>query len=346
MLAYYFSPKAWSRTIQAVSLLIAILITNEAIAKAPLHSWKDTPIKARLLHFIDSTTEKGSPYFVEPEARIAVFDNDGSLWVEKPMYIQLYFMKARLKSMAKQNPEIKKTYIYQSIMHKDMDRPLTKKDFLRLFYLTHSNITLAQFKDFVQQWSEHAKHPEFDCKFERLAYQPMLELLAYLRAKGYKNYIVTGGGVEFVRAFSQRLYGIPSHRVIGSMLEMKLVKKNGKYQFMRLANLIKANDKEVKPLSIQQIIGARPIISVGNSDGDLAMLQYTSEGKVGLPVLIWHTDATREYAYDKHSRIGNLNKALDAAKKNNWLIIDMKKDWKHLFNAPECKRLDKSVIVD
>jgi len=309
--------------------------TKEIIAAAnPLPSWNEGNTKKSIIDFITKTTKKGGSEFIPPADRIACFDNDGTLWSEQPMYFQLAFALDRVKAMAPQHPEWKTTQPFQSVLEGNMNGVMAggEKALSQIVLSTHSGMSNEAFEKTVQEWIATATHPVKKRPYTQLIYQPMVELLTYLRANGYKTYIVSGGGVDFMRPWVEKAYGIPPEQVIGSSLKVKYDTANGKAILIKLPEVDFVDDKEGKPVAIYKHIGKRPVFTAGNSDGDYAMLQYTSTGtgpRFGL--IIHHTDEVREWSYDRKSHIGRLDKALDDAAKYNWQLVDMKRDWKKVF---------------
>jgi phosphoglycolate phosphatase-like HAD superfamily hydrolase len=300
----------------------------------PLPSWNDGPAKTSITDFVAKVTKEGSPDFVDPAKRIAVFDNDGTLWAEQPMYFQLAFALDRVKALAPQHPEWKDKEPFKSILAGDVEAALAggEKAAMELVAATHSGMTTAEFEKSVVDWVAAAKHPKSGRYYTEMVYQPMLELLAYLRAGSFKTYIVSGGGIEFMRPWVEKVYGIPPEQVIGSSGKTKFEMRDGKPVLVKLPEVGSIDDKEGKPVNINLHIGRRPIAAFGNSDGDLQMLQWTAAG--GGPrfcLIVHHTDAQREWAYDRESHIGRLDKALDEATKSGWTVVDMKTDWKEVF---------------
>jgi hypothetical protein len=279
-------------------------------------------------------TQPGSPDFVAPEQRIATFDNDGTLWSEQPMYFQLFFAIDRVKALAPKNPAWKTQQPFKAVLENDMQTLAAsgEKGLLELVMATHAGNTTEEFEQIVKDWLAAAKHPKTDRPYTDLVFQPMLEVLAYLRANGFKNYIISGGGIEFMRPWTESVYGIPPEQVVGSSIKTKFEMRNGQPVLIRLPEINFIDDKAGKPVGINQHIGRRPIAAFGNSDGDLQMLQWTAAGKGARYILIvHHTDAEREWAYDRKSKIGHLDKALDEALNSGWTVVDMKKDWKVVY---------------
>jgi len=279
-------------------------------------------------------TRKDSPDFVRPEERIAVFDNDGTLWAEQPMYVQMVFAIDRVKAMAVDHPEWQSEEPFKSLLAGDLKKALAggQQAVGKLMMVSHTGMTTEAFSQLVKEWIGRAKHPRFKRPYTDLAYLPMLELLEYLRANGFKTFIVSGGGIEFMRPWAEAVYGIPPEQVIGSSIKTQFEIKDGVPVLMRLPELDFVDDKEGKPVGIQLHIGRRPIAAFGNSDGDLQMLQWTSAGSgKRFCLYIHHTDAEREWAYDRESSIGRLDKGLEAARASGWTVVDMKNDWKRVF---------------
>jgi phosphoglycolate phosphatase-like HAD superfamily hydrolase len=299
----------------------------------PLPSWNEGSTKQSILDFVRGVTTAGEPYFVTPEERIAVFDNDGTLWSEQPFYLQVAFVFDRMKAMAPEHPEWKDNPLYTAVLAGDMKTVAAGgvKGLLELATITHAGMTTEEFAKIAADWIASARHPKFDRLYTDVIYQPMLELLAYLRANGFKTFIVSGGGVEFMRVFAEKVYGIPPEQVIGSSIVTKFEMVDGVPVLMRLPELNFMDDNVGKPVAINMHIGRRPIAAFGNSDGDLQMLQWTSGGtgsRFGL--LVHHTDPLREYAYDV-SPLGKLEVALTEAAAKGWTVVDMKNDWNRVF---------------
>jgi hypothetical protein len=287
--------------------------------------------------FVQRVTTPGGKDFVPVPERIATFDNDGTLWAEQPIYFQFTFVFDRIKALAPQHPKWKTTQPYKAVLDGDMKALVAsgQKGLLELLAITHTGMTTEEFSKVVSDWTITAQHPRFKRPYIELVYQPMLELLAYLRANGFKTFIVSGGGIEFMRVFAEKVYGIPPEQVIGSQGKLKFELRDGKPVLVKLPEVQFIDDKEGKPSGIQTFIGRRPIAAFGNSDGDLQMLQWTTAGagpRLGL--IVHHTDAEREWAYDRKSHIGQLDKALDEANAKGWTVVDMKKDWKTVFLFP------------
>ncbi|MEM7008581.1 MAG: HAD family hydrolase, partial [Thermodesulfobacteriota bacterium] len=275
-----------------------------------------------------------SKSYVKPEERIAVFDNDGTLWAEQPIYFQLAFVSDRIKELAPANPQWKTEQPFQAVLENDKEALAESgyEGLMKLLMATHAGMTQAEFQQIVSNWLKKAKHPRFDLPYTDIVYQPMLELLTYLRANGFKTYIVSGGGIEFMRPWTEKVYGIPPEQVVGSSIVTEFEMRDGKPVLVRKAEIDFIDDKEGKPVGINSHIGRRPIAAFGNSDGDLQMLQWTAAGDgPSLMVLVHHTDEKREWAYDKDSHIGRLDKALVQANEKGWTVVDMKEDWKVIF---------------
>jgi phosphoglycolate phosphatase-like HAD superfamily hydrolase len=303
-------------------------------AQDPLPSWNDTAPKKAIVAFVEKVTKEGSPDFVPVAQRIATFDNDGTLWAEQPMYFQFLFAMDRIKALAPQHPEWKTKEPFKSVLAGDMKGLLAtdEKGFLQIIARTHAGMTTAEFEQIVRGWFKTARHPRFNRPYNQLVYQPMLELLAYLRANGFKTFVVSGGGVEFMRVFASDAYGIPPDQIVGSMGKLKYEIQNGKPVLIKLPEVLFIDDKQGKPQGIQNFIGQRPIFAFGNSDGDQQMLEWTAGGSgTRFMVLVHHDDAEREWAYDRKSPIGTLDKAWDEANAKGWTVVGMKDDWKTIF---------------
>lgn len=326
-------PRRLLMLLAAVVLLFAIPGIGEA-AEDLLPSWNDGPVKKAVTDFVTRVTTEGGPNFVPPAERIATFDNDGTLWAEQPIYFQLQFALDRVKALAPQHPEWKEKQPFKALLEGDKKAFAAggEKALLEVMAVSHSGMTTEEFEGIVRDWLATAKHPRFKRPYNEVVYQPMLELLAYLRANGFKTFIVSGGGVEFMRAWVEKVYGIPPEQVVGSMGKQKFELRGGKPVIVKLPAVDFVDDKDGKPIGIQKFIGRRPILAFGNSDGDLQMLQWTAAGSgPRFMGLIHHTDAEREWAYDRTSHIGKLDKALDEANAKGWTVIDMKTDWKLVF---------------
>ena len=317
-----------------IALAVALALGPLAAAADPLPSWNEGEAKRSIVDFVQRvTTAEGADFVPVPE-RIAVFDNDGTLWAEKPMYVQLAFALDRVKALAPTHPEWQDQQPFKAALAGDLKTVAAGGEhaLLELVMATHADMTTDAFAQVVTDWLATAKHPRLNRPYTDLVYQPMLELLAYLRANGFKTYIVSGGGIEFMRPWAEKVYGIPPEQVIGSSIKTRFELRDGTPVLVRLPEINFIDDKAGKPVGIQMHIGRRPIAAFGNSDGDLQMLQWTTIGpgpRFGL--IVHHTDADREYAYDRQSSVGRLDKALDEAKKKSWTVVDMKQDWKRIF---------------
>ena len=308
---------------------------SEIANNDPLPSWNDGAAKRSIIDFVTKTTKEGSADLIPVADRIACFDNDGTLWCEQPMYFQLAFAIDRIKTMAPQHPEWKTKQPFKALLEGDMKTVMTggERSLGQILMTTHAGMTTDEFAKNVSDWMASATHPKTGRHYNEMVYQPMIELLNFLRSNGYKTFIVSGGGTDFMRPWTEQVYGISPEQVVGSSGKVKYeVKVNGTPVLTKLPEINFVDDKEGKPVGIHQHIGKRPVFTAGNSDGDYAMLQYTSTGtgpRFGM--IVHHTDSTREYSYDRQSHIGQLNKGLDDAVKYNWLIVDMKNDWKKIF---------------
>ena len=316
-----------------VVVTIVVFVTSPAFAET-LPSWNEGPAKKSIVQFVKDVSTIGSPKFVPQAERIAVFDNDGTLWAEQPIYTQIAFMFDRVKELAPSHPEWKDKQPFKAVLEGDIKTALSggKRALFELGMATHANNTTEEFAQIVKDWTASAKHPKTNKPYTDMIYQPMLELLEYLRANGFKTYITSGGGIEFMRTFSEEVYGIPPEQVIGSSIKTEFELRNGTPVLVRLPELNFYDDKGGKPVAINQHIGRRPIAAFGNSDGDLQMLQWTCAGDGSRFCLyVHHTDNVREWAYDRKSHIGKLDKGLNEAHEKGWTVVDMKKDWKVIF---------------
>jgi hypothetical protein len=318
-----------------LALCAFLLLSTFAQAQTdPLPSWNDGAAKKAIVEFVHATTTKGSPKFVPVPERIAVFDNDGTLWCEQPLPVQLYFALDRVKALAPQHPEWQDKEPFASLLKGDLKTALAggERALLEIVMATHAGMTTVEFEQIVKDWIATAKHPKTGKLFTGMVYQPMLELLAYLRANDFKTFIVSGGGIEFMRSWTEQVYGIPPEQVVGSSIKTKCEMRSGQPVLTRLPELNFIDDNVDKPVGINQHIGRRPIAAFGNSDGDLQMLQWTTAGAgARFALIVHHTDAAREWAYDRQSSIGKLDKALDEARAKGWTVVDMKNDWKRIF---------------
>ncbi len=321
-----------------ILLTLGFALVFATLAKAqtndPLPSWNEGASKQAITQFVKDVSTAGGSRFVPPAQRIAVFDNDGTLWSEQPMYFQLAFALDRVKVLAPMHPEWKDKQPFKAVLEGDIKTALAggTHALLELVMATHAGNTTEEFSQIVKDWLATAKHPKTGRPYTNMVYQPMLELLAYLRANGFKTYIVSGGGIEFIRAWAERVYGIPPEQVIGSSIKTKFELRDGNPVLVRLPEINFIDDKVGKPVGINQHIGRRPLAAFGNSDGDLQMLQWTTAGSgARFALLVRHTDAAREWAYDRESSIGHLDKALDEAQAKGWTVVDMKHDWKTIY---------------
>jgi len=318
-------------TVAAPMLLDARL---RAQAADPLSSWNAGPTKQAILDFVSKVTKEGSTDFVPPPERIAVFDNDGTLWSEQPMYFQLAFALDRVKALAPKHPAWKTTQPFKGILEHDMKAVAAAGEagLMKVIGATHLGNTSEEFTAIVEQWITTARHPKTKKLYTEMVFQPMLEVLSYLRANGFKTFIVSGGGVEFMRPWTERVYGIPPEQVVGSRAKMRYELRGDEPVIVRLEGVDLVDDKAGKPIGIQQQIGRRPVMAFGNSDGDYEMLRWTTSAKgPRFGLIVHHTDADREWAYDRNSHIGTLAKALDEAPTRGWILADMKNDWKTIY---------------
>ncbi len=309
------------------------VISSPLLAQSgdPLPSWNEGSTKQAIIQFVSEVTDSDSANFVAPADRIATFDNDGTLWSEKPMYFQVLFALDQIKVQAADHPEWKTTKPYSLVLNGQLDK-LTADDLIKLVLQTHTGVISDEFTAVVKSWINTAKHPVTGAPYTDMVFQPMLELLDFLEDNGFKNFIVSGGGNAFMRAWASDVYNIPSERIIGTQLSTEFVNVDGSYQVKRMPGIVVNNDKVEKPLQIYQHIGKRPIASFGNSDGDLQMLQWTTSGPgPRLAMYVHHTDENREWKYDRESSVGKLDKGLDEAKEKGWLVVDMKNDWVQIY---------------
>jgi phosphoglycolate phosphatase-like HAD superfamily hydrolase len=318
----------------AIAALIAVSWAAPGFAQEPLPSWNDTSPKKAIVAFVERVTKQSSPDFVPAAERIATFDNDGTLWAEPPIYFQLVFAFDRVKVLAPQHPEWVTMEPFASLLKGDMKGALAGGEpaILQLVTVTHSGMTTDEFEKIVGDWIATAKHPTTGRLYTEMVYQPMLELLAYLRANGFKTFIVSGGGIDFIRVFAERVYGIPPEQIVGSSGKLNFELRDGRPLLIKLPELNFNDDKAGKPVAIQMHIGRHPIAAFGNSDGDLQMLEWARQGAgVRFALIVHHTDAEREWAYDRNSSVGRLEKGLEAAQAKGWTVVDMKNDWKTIF---------------
>ncbi len=329
--------RAIDRTLFVVLTLgLALLCGCRGVAPTPdaLPSWNDGAAKQSIVEFVAKVTNEGGPDFVAAAERIAVFDNDGTLWAEHPMYVQLEFAFDRVKALAPMHPEWKQKQPFKAVLEGDLKTVLAggKHALLEILMATHAGNTTEEFAQIVQDWLATARHPKTDRLYTDMVYQPMLELLGYLRANGFKTFIVSGGGIEFMRPWTEGVYGIPPEQVVGSRIKTKYELRDGNPVLVRLPAVDFIDDKDGKPKGINSHIGRRPILAFGNSDGDIEMLQYTTIGKrPSLGLLVHHDDAEREFAYECDTKVGRLCKGLKLAKERGWILISMKNDWRRVF---------------
>jgi len=331
----------------AFKLLLSLALSLPLLAQAaePLPSWNDGPSKNSIIEFVQAVTTEGSKDYVKPAERIAVFDNDGTLWSEQPMYFQVLFALEEVKRMAPQHPQWKTEQPFKAVLENDHQALAASgmDGLMKIIGATHTGITTAAFMDNAKTWLSQARHPKTGKPYTEMIYQPMLEMLDYLRSQDFKTYIVSGGEVEFMRAFAEQVYGIPPEQVIGTTFATQFQLNGNDASILRLPKLAHNDDGPGKPESIQQVIGRQPILAFGNSDGDLQMLQWTAAGPgKRFMGLVHHTDAKREWAYDRQSNIGRLDKALDEANKRGWSVVDMRTEWSRIYpfdtRAPEQKK--------
>ncbi|WP_170381076.1 HAD family hydrolase [Ruegeria atlantica] len=322
------------RIIIALFFLAAPLL---AVAD-PLPSWKDTENRDRIIAFVEMVTDPESVDYVTPAARVAVFDNDGTLWAEQPVYFQLTFAMERLAELAKADPSILTTPTLEAAANGDLNALVEggHDALIEVLDATHSGISVEEFKTIAAGWLNTARHPATDLPYDQMTYQPMVELLRYLRDEGFKTYIVSGGGLHFMRVFAEDAYGIPPEQVLGTYAAATYETSDGAPAIIKAPGIAFIDDKEGKPINIERTIGRRPILAVGNSDGDFAMLEWTTAGHgPRLGVLIHHTDAEREWAYDRESHIGKLVDGLDKGPDLGWIIVDMAQDWDRIYTGGE-----------
>jgi phosphoglycolate phosphatase-like HAD superfamily hydrolase len=318
----------------AFAALVAALLLGSAAQGDPLPSWNDGPARQAIVGFVERVTKQGGPDFVPPAERLAVFDNDGTLWSEQPMYVQLAFALDRVTALAPQHPEWREREPFASVLRGDLAAVVATGEhgLLELVVASHAGNTSEEFARIVEDWLASAKHPTLGRPYTEFVYQPMLELLAYLRESGFKTFIVSGGGVEFMRPFAERVYGVPPEQVIGSSIQTRYELRDRRPVILRLPEVDFVDDKAGKPVGIHKFIGRRPLLAFGNSDGDFEMLEWTTSGpgpRLGL--LLHHDDGEREVAYDRRSAFGRLDRGLDEAPKRGWQLVSMKRDWKRVF---------------
>lgn len=316
-------------------LLAALLVAARTVAADALPSWNDTASKRAIVSFVTATTTPADPQYLPPAERIAVlFDNDGTLWAEQPLYFQLAFAIDRVKALAPQHPEWRTTEPFASLLQGNLGHALAggERAIAEIVMATHAGMTTAEFEQIVRDWLATARHPVTKQPYTEMVYQPMLELLVYLRASGFKTFIVSGGGVEFMRPWTEAVYGIAPEQVVGSSIRTKYEQRGGKPVITRLPEIDFIDDKAGKPVGIHKFIGRRPVLAFGNSDGDFEMLEWTTTGPgARLGLLVHHDDAGREWAYDRESSVGRLARGLDEAPTRGWVVVSMKDDWLRVF---------------
>jgi len=334
-----------------VIALLAAMVFTSAIARAadPLPSWNDGPAKQSIITFVEKVTKPGSPDSVPVPERIATFDNDGTLWCEKPLPVQLYFVLDRVKALAPQHPEWQTKELFALILKGDLKAAAAggERGLVEMIMATHAGNTTVEFEQIVKDWIVTAKHPKTGKLYTDMVYQPMLEVLAYLRANGFKTFIVSGGGIEFMRPWAEKTYGIPPEQVVGSSVKTKFELRDGQPVLVRLPELNFNDDKGGKPVGINEHIGRRPVAAFGNSDGDLQMLQYTGAGSgARFCLYVHHDDAGREYAYDRKDALARLDQGLDEAATKGWTVVSMKDDWKFVFPAAQSEIIAIDVLLE
>ena len=315
----------------------ALYAVLPCLAADPLPSWKDGASKKRIVEFVERVTRQGGRDYVAPQDRIAVFDNDGTLWSEQPVYAQGAFVVDRLRAMAPSHPEWKSTQPFQALLEGDLKTVAASGEtgLVELVMATHAGMTTEEFAAVARQWLESARHPKTGRPYTEMVYQPMLELLTYLRSNGFETYIVSGGGIEFVRAFAEPVYGIPPQNVVGTSIKTRYEVRDGNPVIVRLAEVEFVDDKAGKPVGIHRFLGKRPIAAFGNSDGDFEMLEWTTAGPgPSFAMIVHHDDAEREYAYDRESHVGKLARGLDEAPKRGWTVVSIKDDWRTIYPPP------------
>ena len=317
-----------------LAALAALAVSVAAVAAEPLSSWNDGPAKQSIVTFVNAVTQKGGKDFVPESERIAVFDNDGTLWIEQPIYVQFAFMLDQLRAAAPKHPEWQSNPAFKALLAQDKKAlaEIGQKPVLELLVTANSRMTVGEYDQSIRNWMKSARHPQLKRPYTELVYAPMQELLVYLRASGFKTFIVSGGSVEFMRPWAEQAYGIPPEQIIGSQQDVKFEMRDGKPVLTRAPKIAFVDDGPGKPVGIYRQLGRRPIAAFGNSDGDLQMLQVTAAGeRRRLMLLVHHDDAEREFAYDRQSHVGKLDKAWDEAKAGNWIVVSMKSDWKKVF---------------
>jgi phosphoserine phosphatase len=328
------APRAARRLLASLLFMTALCALAHARQDDPLPSWNEGPARQSIVAFVEAVTAEGGRDFVAPEERIATFDNDGTLWSEQPLYFQLAFMLEQIRAAAPEHPEWKDNAAFKALAARDEKAlaAMGQKPVIELLAEANSGMTVAAYDETIRKWLATARHPRFDRPYTDLVYRPMQELLAYLRANGFKTFIVSGGSIEFMRPWAEKAYGIPPEQVVGTVSDTRFELQDGRPVLLREPEIVFVDDGPGKPVGIYRVIGRRPIAAFGNSDGDLQMLQFTAAGSgPRLMGLVHHTDAAREWAYDRQSRVGRLDQALDEAQAKGWTVIDMKRDWKRVF---------------
>jgi hypothetical protein len=328
-----------SLPLSKIAGFISLVFTAQILFADPLPSWRPGSAKDAIIAYVENVTDPGSSDYIPQADRIATFDNDGTLWSEQPMYFQLFYLFDRVKALSPKHPEWKTQEPFASALAGDYTKALAGGDkaIMELVTATHSGMTAEEFTTEVGTWIQTAQHPQKHMLLKDMVFQPMLELLAYLRAEGFKTYIVSGGGVDFMRVFTEEVYGVPPEQVVGSELKVSYELRDGIPVIVKQPSLDFIDDKTGKPVGIYQHIGRRPVFAAGNSDGDQQMLEYTTlrrskdDETARLGLLIHHDDAEREWAYDRDSHFGELNRALDLAPENGWLVVSMKDDWSVIY---------------
>ncbi|MHC4982923.1 MAG: HAD family hydrolase [Planctomycetota bacterium] len=329
---------SWARS-AALAVSLCLVGVAGCIGADPLPSWQAGLAKQRIVSFVERVTDPADSDFVAPHERVAVFDNDGTLWVEQPAYTQLLFAMDRIRALAPEHPEWQSTQPFKAVLDNDLAALAAggEKALIQLIMASHAGMTTDEFASIVTEWLAEARHPRLNRPYTALVYQPMVELLAYLRANDFKTFIVSGGGIEFMRPWTQKVYGIPPEQVIGSSIKTRFMIRGDQSRLVRLPEIDFIDDKSGKPVGIHKFIGRKPVLAFGNSDGDLQMLQYTATGAgPRLMLLLHHDDGAREYAYDRDSHVGRLDKALDEAVRRKWVVVSMKNDFRAVF-APRPK---------
>ena len=336
---YYLPSRNAAQALASFVVALAFLLClalPPASAQADLPSWNDGAAKEQIIRFVQSVAHEGSPDYLPPEQRVAVFDNDGTLWAEKPVPFEFMFALDEVKRLVKANPALEEKEPFKSIADNGLQAlaSMDKKAVAQIMALTHAEMTTDEFSQRVENWINSAKHPKRGVRYTNLVYQPQLELLDFLRKNGFKTYIVSGGGIEFMRVFAEKIYGIPPEQVIGSSGKVEYrLDEEGKPYLFKQAEMEFVDDGPGKPVAINHFIGRRPVLAVGNSDGDLQMLQYTMGGSAPhLAIYIHHDDMEREYSYDRADKLAKLDRGLDQAAKDGWLVVSMKRDWTSVFS--------------